>query len=92
MQIEVVEEREIKGHYLEFGVKTLEILLENFYVGEKMENGEVWWWSQDLSVGNMEVYLRSSMMWAIIKIQEKRWNSSKVNRLIKEALEGNLPQ
>ncbi len=41
MQIEVVEEREIKGHYLEFGVKTLEILLENFYVGEKMENGEV---------------------------------------------------
>jgi hypothetical protein len=40
----------------------------------------------------MEVYLRSSMMWAIIKIQEKRWNSSKVNRLIKEALEGNLPQ
>jgi len=23
MQIEVIEEREIKGHYLEFGVKTL---------------------------------------------------------------------
>jgi hypothetical protein len=57
-----------------------------------MENGEVWWQSQDLSVGNMEVYLRSSMMWVIIKIQEKWWYSSKLDRLIKEALEGNLPQ
>jgi hypothetical protein len=32
MEIEVIEEREIKGHYLEFGVKTLEIFLGNFYV------------------------------------------------------------
>jgi len=32
VQIEVVEEREIKGHYFEFGVKTLEIILGNFYV------------------------------------------------------------
>jgi len=32
VQIEGVEEREIKGHYLEFGVKTLKILLGNFYV------------------------------------------------------------
>jgi len=68
------------------------MILGNFYVQEKMENGEVWWQSQDLNVGNMEVYLRSSMMWAIIKIQEKWWYSSKVDRLIKEALEGNLPQ
>lgn len=57
-----------------------------------MENGEVWWQSQDLSVGNMETYLRSSIMWAIIEIQEKGWYSSKVSRLIKETLEGNLPQ
>jgi hypothetical protein len=40
----------------------------------------------------MEIYLRSSMMWAIIKLQEKRWYSLKVGRLIKEALEGNLSQ
>jgi len=35
VQIEVVEERKIKGHYLEFGVKNLETFLGNFYVQEK---------------------------------------------------------
>jgi hypothetical protein len=35
VQIEVVEEREIKGHYLEFGVKTIKKFLGNFYVREK---------------------------------------------------------
>jgi len=34
VQIEVVEEREIKGHYLEFGVKTIKKFLGNFYVRE----------------------------------------------------------
>ncbi len=56
----------------------------------EIKNGEMQSHSKDPNVVNEEAYLESSLLHIVMKIRKEQWCLSKVNKLIKKALEKNI--